>query len=323
MLRSLPVALAVPAMFLALAPASAADGGGGSIAPPAGSEPRVEPGAGGGAQLRPHARRGAERRPSGATAPGHRRHQLVGFSVSRSRLYLHGRPASVRFRIDGRSPLRDVRVYLTPRGARTPAGTIRLGAPAARAHHRGDAHRRDRRARPGPGRLHGPRGRTGLSQAPAAHPGRHELHARAGLPAPPLPHRRQLHLRRLRLALRVAAQRPHATRARTWPRPAAPRWWRRAPARSRRSSTRPAARGTTWSWTAATRTATTCSCTCSRARSTVREGQSVRTGQRIGAVGSSGASSGPHLHFEIWTGGGWYTGGHPIDPLPYLRAWPR
>ena len=56
----------------------------------------------------------------------------------------------------------------------------------------------------------------------------------------------------------------------------------------------------------------------------VREGQRVRTGEKVGEVGSTGASSGPHLHFEIWVGGrGWYDGGHPIDPLPLLRSWDR
>ena len=53
----------------------------------------------------------------------------------------------------------------------------------------------------------------------------------------------------------------------------------------------------------------------------VREGQAVRTGQRIGEVGNTGRSSGAHLHFEVWTGAGWYTGGSPVDPLPLLRAW--
>ena len=53
----------------------------------------------------------------------------------------------------------------------------------------------------------------------------------------------------------------------------------------------------------------------------VQPGQRVRTGQRIGEVGSTGASSGAHLHFEVWQGG-WYTGGLPIDPLPLLRQWP-
>jgi murein DD-endopeptidase MepM/ murein hydrolase activator NlpD len=52
----------------------------------------------------------------------------------------------------------------------------------------------------------------------------------------------------------------------------------------------------------------------------VREGDRVRTGGLVGEVGSSGGSSGPHLHFELWVGG-WYTGGHPIDPLPLLQAW--
>jgi Peptidase family M23 len=49
-------------------------------------------------------------------------------------------------------------------------------------------------------------------------------------------------------------------------------------------------------------------------------GQRLRTGQLIGEVGSTGASSGPHLHFEIWVGG-WYAGGEPIDPLPLLQSW--
>lgn len=52
----------------------------------------------------------------------------------------------------------------------------------------------------------------------------------------------------------------------------------------------------------------------------VKEGDRVATGQKVGNVGNTGGSSGAHLHFEEWEGA-WYDGGHPIDPLPDLRAW--
>jgi murein DD-endopeptidase MepM/ murein hydrolase activator NlpD len=50
-------------------------------------------------------------------------------------------------------------------------------------------------------------------------------------------------------------------------------------------------------------------------------GDPVRTGQPIGVVGDTGDATGCHLHFEIWTAPGWYEGGSPIDPLPYLEKW--
>lgn len=53
----------------------------------------------------------------------------------------------------------------------------------------------------------------------------------------------------------------------------------------------------------------------------VKVGQRVTTGQRIGRVGSTGRSSGPHLHFEIWVDGPWQFGGKPIDPLSLLKSW--
>ncbi|MFI0512051.1 transglycosylase family protein [Streptomyces sp. WSLK1-5] len=49
----------------------------------------------------------------------------------------------------------------------------------------------------------------------------------------------------------------------------------------------------------------------------VKSGQSVGPGQRIGRSGSTGNSTGPHLHFEVRTGPGF---GSDIDPVAYLRA---
>jgi murein DD-endopeptidase MepM/ murein hydrolase activator NlpD len=55
--------------------------------------------------------------------------------------------------------------------------------------------------------------------------------------------------------------------------------------------------------------------------SLLKTGEAVRTGQPIGIVGDTGDAVGCHLHFEIWTAPGWYEGGSPIDPLPYLEKW--
>ncbi|MDK1471987.1 transglycosylase family protein [Streptomyces sp. 549] len=48
----------------------------------------------------------------------------------------------------------------------------------------------------------------------------------------------------------------------------------------------------------------------------VRAGQRVTTGQPVGRAGSTGNSTGPHLHFEVRTGPGY---GSDINPLAYLR----
>lgn len=50
---------------------------------------------------------------------------------------------------------------------------------------------------------------------------------------------------------------------------------------------------------------------------TVKKGQSVSAGQIIGYCGSTGNSTGPHLHFEI------HKGAKPwnrIDPMPYIKG---
>jgi len=57
--------------------------------------------------------------------------------------------------------------------------------------------------------------------------------------------------------------------------------------------------------------------------SPLKTGDPVRTGQPIGIVGDTGDATACHLHFEIWTAPGWYEGGSPIDPLPYLEQWDR
>ena len=55
--------------------------------------------------------------------------------------------------------------------------------------------------------------------------------------------------------------------------------------------------------------------------SPLAKGTRVLTGQPIGHVGDTGVADGCHLHFELWSGPGWYTGGAPFDPLPFLKAW--
>jgi murein DD-endopeptidase MepM/ murein hydrolase activator NlpD len=48
-------------------------------------------------------------------------------------------------------------------------------------------------------------------------------------------------------------------------------------------------------------------------RSTARRGQRVQQGDKIGELGTTGYSTGPHLHFSI------FHSGQPIDPLRFLK----
>lgn len=55
----------------------------------------------------------------------------------------------------------------------------------------------------------------------------------------------------------------------------------------------------------------------------VRKGQRVKAGQPLGIMGTSGASTGVHLHFEIHEGRkfGWSSNGAGfLDPIPFLRS---
>jgi murein DD-endopeptidase MepM/ murein hydrolase activator NlpD len=55
--------------------------------------------------------------------------------------------------------------------------------------------------------------------------------------------------------------------------------------------------------------------------SPLSKGDRVYTNQFVGPNGDTGSATACHLHFEMWSAPGWYDGGQPFDPLPYLQAW--
>jgi murein DD-endopeptidase MepM/ murein hydrolase activator NlpD len=313
-----------PTVVLAVAalpvPALAAGGEGGTAAPPSyGGGTIYEQGV---ASPDPPADRPRKKRARRGRRSRRRRGGplLTSFRLTRSRLFLYGRPARVTFRIDGRSRSARVRLYLLRPGVRRPVSTVFLGERPTRVRQSylltgqeagtlpqgryllriAAKDRRGRRLRRsasasstaelsffhhrfplvGPFSYGGAGSRFGAPRRGHRHQGQ-DLAAAQGIP---------IVAPRGGVVETVAYQAGGAGHYAVVDGEGEDRDY--AFMHMRTGSVR------------------------------VHEGQRVRTGQRIGDVGTTGSSSGPHLHFEVWVGG-WFAGGHPIDPLPLLRVWDR
>ena len=316
-----PLATLSSGLVLLLAGGAAASGaeatsagrGGGAAAPQRG--PSSDPSTSGGTAFdRRRARRRRLARRRRASAP-----LLASFTLRRPRLFLYGRPAQVAFRIRSRVKLVDVRISLVARGARRPASTLRLGARRAGVAHTVQLTGRERgtlpegayRVRVSAKDARGRRLRRGAGvssvgdlaffhhRVPLAGPfsyGGADARFGAG---------RQGHVHRgqdlgAREGTPVVAPRGGVVKAVQYQAAGAGHYVVLDGAEEERDYVFMHLRS---------------------GSIPVREGQAVRTGERIGEVGDTGRSFGAHLHFEVWTGGGWFSGGKPVDPLPLLKAW--
>ena len=305
--RILPACLTLTAVLVPPPPSFANGGDGGASAPAAGTPSSVAGRGGGASPGSPRHRRIAHRR----AAP-----VLTSFSLRRPRLFLYGRAARVRFRLRGQAPVR-ARLELLPPEGRRPVEAIDLGV---------------RR----PGVTHSVT-LTGRESGTLPQ-GDYVVHISG----------RDARGRRLRPAARASSTARLSVYHHVFPLAGAfsfggddARFGAQRRGHSHQGQDLAAARGTpvlaprggrivavehqaraAGHYVVIDGAGENRDYAFMHLRSVVvEEGDRVRTGEHLADVGSTGRSSGPHLHFEVWRGGWHAAGGEPVDPLPLLRAW--